>query len=309
MEQSRALRTYPPRRTTSFRKFWRKHGTGYLFLLPALLVYAAFMLYPFVQSIHFSLTSWNGLSPNKPFIGLRNYTQMLSDPLVWSSLQHNLVWVVIGTVVPIAVGLFLAVLVSTTRRGYTLFRTAYFLPHVLSPVIIGITWGWIYNPLFGVLNVMLGKVGLASLQRGWLGEPSLALHAVLAAAIWATIGFVFVILLAGLQNVSVDLLEAAEIDGASAWQKFWNVTVPQMANVLTVVTTLLLIGGFSVFDLVFIMTGGGPANSTELIATYAYKQAFTQNNIGYGAALTTVMTLIALVASIIFIRVRERTET
>jgi ABC-type sugar transport system permease subunit len=136
----------------------------------------------------------------------------------------------------------------------------------------------------------------------------LALYAVLAAAIWAEIGFVFVIFLAGLQNVSRDLLEAALIDGANAWQQFWNVTIPQLANVLTTVTVLLLIGGFSVFDIVFIMTGGGPANSTELIATYTYKQAFTQNQVGYAAALSLVLTAISLIASVIFIRVRERGE-
>jgi len=284
------------------------YGAGYLFLLPAVLLYAVFVLYPFVQSIYLSLTDWNGVSPTKNFVGLGNYLKMLSDPLVGLSLSHNVIWIIIGTVVPLMIGLLLAVLVSGTKWGYNLFRTAFFLPQVLSPVIVGITWGWIFHPLFGVLNTLLDKVGLASLQRGWLGEPSLALYAVLVAAMWAAVGFVFVILLAGLQNVSVDLLEAAEIDGANAWQKVWNVTVPQIANVMTVVATLLLVGGFSVFDIVWIMTQGGPANSTELLATYAYKQAFIQNKIGYGAALVTVMTALALVTSVVFIRIRERTE-
>lgn len=126
------------------------------------------------------------------------------------------------------------------------------------------------------------------------------------AAIWATIGFVFVIFLAGLQNVSKDLLEAATIDGANGWQRFWNVTVPQMSNVITVVTALILIGGFNVFDVVFVMTGGGPANATEVIATYTYKEAFKQNHVGYASTLSLVMTVITLIASVIFIRLRER---
>ena len=306
MAQSRTLTS--SERSNVLRKHRQKQGMGYLFLLPALILYALFMLYPFVESIYLSLTDWNGVNPDKHFIGLRNYVEMLGDSLVWTSLGHNLIWVVIGTIAPIALGLFLAVLVSSKPRGFTLFRTVYFLPHILSPVIIGIIWGWIYNPLFGLLNTVLGAIGLSSLQRGWLGEPGLALYAVLAAAIWATVGFTFVIFLAGLQNVSVDLLEAAQLDGANAWQRFWNVTVPQLANVLTVVTTLILIGGFNVFDIVFIMTGGGPANSTELIATYTYKEAFTQNRVGYGAALAMLMTVISLVTAIVFIRIREREE-
>jgi ABC-type sugar transport system permease subunit len=296
------------RRQNALQRHWQVHGPGYLFLLPAVVLYGVFMLYPFLQSIWFSLTDWNGVTATKNFVGLKNYSTMFSDPLVGVSLGHNVIWIVIGTSVPLVIGLLLAVLVSGTRRGYNVFRTVFFLPQVLSPVIVGITWGWIFHPLFGVLNTVLENVGLGAWQRGWLGETDLALYAVLIAAMWAAIGFVFVILLAGLQNVSLDLLEAAEIDGANAWQKVWHVTVPQIASVMTVVATLLLVGGFSVFDIVFIMTQGGPANSTELIATYAYQQGFTQNNVGYSTALVTVMTALALVASVIFIRVRERTE-
>ena len=132
------------------------------------------------------------------------------------------------------------------------------MPQVLSTVVIGIVWNWIYNPIFGILNKGLDAIGLQDVSRGWLGDPDVALYAVLAAAIWATIGFVFVIFLAGLQNVSKDLLEAATIDGANGWQRFWHVTVPQMSNVINVVTALLLIGGFNVFDIVFVMTRRRP---------------------------------------------------
>jgi ABC-type sugar transport system permease subunit len=182
------------------------------------------------------------------------------------------------------------------------------MPQVLSTVVIGIVWNWIYNPIFGILNEGLDAVGLEGVSRGWLGDPDFALYAVLIAAIWATIGFTFVIFLAGLQNVSKDLLEAATIDGANAWQQFWNVTVPQMAGVINIVVAFLLIGGFNVFDIIFVMTGGGPANATEVIATYTYKEAFTQNNFGYASTLALVMTVISLIASVAFIRLRERQE-
>ena len=209
-----------------------------------------------------------------------------------------MIWVIVGTIAPMVIGLLLAMLLWRRPQGFTLFRTVFFMPQVLSSVVIGIVWGWIYNPIFGILNKLLDAVGLEESLAGWLGDPDVALYAVLVAAIWAEIGFVFVVFLAGLQNVSQDLLEAATLDGANAWQRFWNVTVPQMANVITVVSALLLIGGFNVFDIIFVMTGGGPANATEVIATYTYKEAFTQNRVGYASTLSLVMTVISLVASV-----------
>lgn len=295
-------------RKSGFRRSWARYRPGVLFLLPAFVLYAIFMIYPFFQSIYLSFTDWNGAQPVKNFVGLENYRQLLRDSLLWKTLQHNLIWVVIGTLGPLALGFLLAVMLASRPKGFTLFRTAYFMPQVLSPVIIGIVFGWIYNPLFGLLNVALERIGLENWTRGWLGDPQWALYAVLLAAMWAETGFVFVVFLAGLQNVSRDLLEAATLDGANAWRRFWDVTVPQMANVVTVVAALLLIGGFSVFDIIFVMTGGGPANATDVIATYAYTEAFTQNNVGYASTLTLVITVITLVASVIFIRWRERGE-
>lgn len=294
------------RASTSPGLFLRKYGAAYLFLVPAAVLYAIFGLYPFVGSIYLSLTSWDGAQPVQPFVGLANYVHLVQDPLVWLSLSHNLIWVVVGTVVPIAMGLLLAVLLAGRPRGMAVFRTIYFMPVVLSPVIIAVIWGWIYHPIFGILNRLLQAVGLGFLARGWLGDVNLALYAVLLAAIWGYFGFVFVIFLAGLQNIDVELLYAARIDGANAWQSFWNVTLPQLSHVVTMVTTLSLIGGFNVFDIVFVLTQGGPANSTELIATYIYRVAFSQNEVGYGAALSMVMTIIALAAALIFIAIRER---
>ena len=293
-------------RPGTLRRHWARYRAGYLFLFPALALYTLFMIYPFFQSIYLAFTDWNGADPVKDFVGLENFRNLWSDNLLWTSLQHNLIWVVLGTIGPFAIGFLLAVLLSSRPKGFTLFRTAYFMPQVLSPVVIGIVWGWIYNPLFGILNTGLEKIGLESWTRGWLGDPDWALYAVLIASIWAETGFVFVVLLAGLQNVSRDLIEAATLDGANAWRRFKDVTLPQMANVVTVVAALLLIGGFSVFDIIFVMTGGGPANSTDVIATYAYTEAFQLNHVGYASTLTLVMTVVTLVASVIFIRVRER---
>ena len=285
-----------------------RHRAGLLFVLPDLLLYLVFMVWPFLQTIYFTFTDWNGVNPVKRWVGLANYRALVGDPLLWQALRNNLTWVVIGTIAPMAIAFLLAVLLWRQPRGFLVFRTVYFMPQVLSAVVIAIIWGWIYNPMFGILNKGLDAVGLGAVSRGWLGDPTVALYAVLAAAIWVEVGFVFVIFLAGLQGVSRDLVEAATIDGANAWQRFWHVVVPEMSNVVNVVTALLLIGGFNVFDIIFVMTGGGPANATEVIATYTFEQAFTQNRVGYAATLSLVMTLISLVASVTFIRLRERGE-
>jgi ABC-type sugar transport system permease subunit len=298
----------PHRHRSRARRHWDTYRAGYLFVAPALILYAVFMIYPFIQSIYYAFTDWDGAQAEKNFVGLDNFRELFDDNVLWESLQNTLIWVVIGTIGPIVVGLLLAMLLWRRPKGFTLFRTVYFMPQVLSSVVIAIVWGWIYNPIFGILNQGLDNVGLESWSRGWLGDPDFALYAVLVAAMWAQTGFVFVVFLAGLQNVSKDLIEAATLDGAGAWRRFRDVTMPQLANVITVVTALMLIDGFAVFDIVFAMTGGGPNRATEVIATYTYAEAFTQNRIGYASTLSLVITVISLVASVVYIRLRERGE-
>jgi len=292
-------------KTSTWRSV-RKATIGFAFVLPALLLYGFFFIYPFVVSIYYSLTDWDGAQPIKEFIGLSNYRSLLSDSLLWESLYHNLIWVVLGTVAPIAIGLLLGVLLWSGARGTTLFRTVYFLPFILSQVVVAIIWNWIYHPLWGPLNISLRAVGLDSLARGWLGDPAWALLAVIIVAVWAYFGFTFVVIIAGLQDVSKELVEAATLDGANPWQRFVHVIIPQLRHVLTMITAFTLIGGFNVFDIIFVMTQGGPGTATQVIGTYTYRKAFEQGDVGYGSALSMVMTIITLIASYIFIRLRER---
>ncbi len=280
---------------------------GVLFVLPAFILYFIFFIVPFVQSIQISLTDWNGINPVKNFVGLGNYLNLLQDDLMWKSLKNNFIWVIIGTIAPIILGLLLAVLLSgKNTKGRTFFRTIYFMPVMLSPVVIGIIWGWVYNPIYGMLNRILSTFGFSHLSRGWLGDPTLALYMVLITAIWSYFGFCLVILMAGMQNVDTELYDAANIDGANSFQQFFHVTIPQLSSVLTMIVAYTLIGGLNVFDIVYIMTGGGPANSTELIATYTYKQSFQLNSVGYGAALSMVMTILSLITSVLFLKLRSK---
>lgn len=292
------------------RSWINKNKHGMLFVLPAFVLYLIFFLFPFFQSIVISLTDWNGVNPEKVFIGLGNYFRLIKDDLMWKSLGHNFIWVIVGTISPIVIGLLLAVLLSSKNtKGRTFFRTVYFLPVMLSPVVVGIIWGWVYNPIYGMLNKILDSIGLGALSRGWLGDPKLALYMVLITAIWSYFGFCLVILMAGMQNIDTELYDAATIDGANSFQQFFHVTLPQLGSVLTMIIAYTLIGGLNVFDIVYIMTGGGPANTTELIATYTYKQSFQLNSVGYGASLSMVMTILSLVASALFMKFRAKAST
>lgn len=288
-----------------FRGAYRRTLVGYTFIAPAFVLYAIFFLYPFVVSVYYSFLSWNSAG-QREFVGLANFRRLLDDPILGQALLHNATWILIGTIAPIAIALLLGVLIWRGVRGMLLFRTVYFLPFVPAEVVIAIIWNWIYHPIFGTLNQMLRFIGLGFLARGWLGDPNTALLAVLTTAIWAYFGFAFVVIVAGLQDVSVDLVEAAMLDGANGWQRFWNVIIPELRPVLTMITTYTLIGGFSVFGLVFAMTQGGPGTATQVIGTYVYRKAFQENDLGYGAALSLVMTALTLIASYLFIWLRER---
>ena len=269
---------------------------GLWFVLPALVIYLMFFGLPFLATVGLSFTDWNGIGwPD--FTGIANYARLAVDGAMWSALTNNLIWVVLGTAVPVIVGLILAVMLWSDARGSVAYRTIFFLPVILSPVVIGVIWGWIYNPLFGLLNTGLREVGLGAWAMGWLGESETALYAVLLTAIWSYFGFCIVVLFAGLQKVNPELVEAARTDGASATQRFRHVIVPQIAPVLTMVIVYTVIGGFNAFDMVWVMTQGGPNNASEVIATYTYEVAFRGNDYGYGATLSMVMSVVALLAA------------
>jgi raffinose/stachyose/melibiose transport system permease protein len=277
-----------------------------LFVAPALLIYLVFMIYPFLNTIYFSFTNWNGIAPQKEWVGLSNYARILGDEVALKAFANNVIWVILGTVSPVVLGLFEALLVWSGARGSLLFRTLYFLPFVLPLVVVGIVWQWIYHPLFGIVNTVLDGVGLEGLSRGWLADPHTALYAVLIAAIWGQTGFCFLILHASLQNVDMSTVEAAMIDGANWFQRAWSIIIPQIAPQITMVTAVTLIGGFAVFDIIYVMTGGGPGNASEVLATYTYKTAFQQNQAGYGSSLAMLITVLSLVLSVVFVRLRER---
>ena len=279
---------------------------GLLFVAPLIVMLGVFLVFPLANAFYYALTDFDGLNPSPPWVGLQNFTDLLQDDKVYAAFKNNAIWIVLGTIGPLAIGLGMALMVWNARSGSVFYRTVFFLPFILPQVAVGVVWGWIYEPSRGWLNKVLEWVGLESVTTGWLGNPDTALYAVLATAIWTSVGFVFVIFLSALRRVDLDLIDASMLDGANSWNRLRYVILPQIMPVFMMVTTITLLGGFKVFDIVFVMTGGGPAGATEVLGTYAYSQAFELNRISYGTALALLITVIAIPIAAWLNRIQRR---
>jgi raffinose/stachyose/melibiose transport system permease protein len=286
----------------------RRQLGALLFIVPAAAIYGTFVLSPFVQTVWLSFHKWDGASPLRVWIGLGNYLAAARDEIFWRALSHNLVFIGMNLLLPTSLGLLLAALVAQVRRGRTVYRFGLFLPYVLSLAIVGIIWGRIYDPTIGILNQVLRAVGLEALTRPWLGDANAALVAVNLAGVWHAFPFAMVIYLAGLQGIDTSLYDAARIDGANGAQTFRHVTVPSLRNVTTLLLSGAFISALTAFTLVWTMTGGGPYYATEVISTYIYKRAFEDIYVGYGAALSVCLAVVALTATGLFVWQRERGE-
>jgi raffinose/stachyose/melibiose transport system permease protein len=294
-------------RSRESRSVPRLDLAGYVFIMPAFLMYTVFYVLPMIELGRLSFFRWDGLGTQR-YIGLGNYEQLWQDALFWQALQHNILWVLGAMIIPVSAGLFIAILLARTPlRGRVVFRTLYFMPQVLSTVVVAIIWGWIYNPTYGALNTLLDTTGLSFLKQptGLLGSSTLALPALFIAWSWVHYGFTMVIFIAALASIDEVYFDAAKVDGANLRQQFRHVLLPFMRGAITTAVLITAISAFQVFDLVFIMTNGGPGRSTMVITLYMINNAFFFQKVGYGAAIAVVFSLILLTLSLIFLRIRN----
>ncbi len=276
------------------------------FLLVPAAVEAGWVFWPALNSFYLSLTKWNGLGPPQS-VGLRNFTDLLSDDVFLTALRNNVIWAVGFGGLSVLGGLALAVALNRPRRGVGLYRSAIYLPMVFSLAVTGLFWRVLYQP-DGAVNGALRGIGLGGLARQWLADPHTALYAVLVAAVWRQVGYVMVLYLAGLKGCDPSLTEAATVDGAGPWQRFRYVTWPQLRGVNTVVFAVTVIDSLRTFDIVWAMTGGGPYHSSELLSTYMYEQGFTFLNLGYASALAVVIFALAILFIITYLIRATREE-
>jgi raffinose/stachyose/melibiose transport system permease protein len=262
-------------------------------LLPALLFYIVFVIYPIGRSFYYGFFEWNGLgSPN--FIGLSNFKEILMDPVFFRSFIHTMFIVVASVFGQLPIGLIIAVILTKKLKGARFFRSAFFMPMVMSTVVVGLLWSTILNSQAGIINTILENIGLERFAIDWLGNPKYAMFTVSAVIIWQFIGFYMIIFLAALQNIPEEIMEAADIDGASEFKKLFSITLPMMWDTIMAAVVLCIAGSMRSFDLVFVMTQGGPAHATEIMATYMYNKTFAIYRYGYGSAVSLVICVISL---------------
>jgi raffinose/stachyose/melibiose transport system permease protein len=290
------------------RRRWQEMRAAYLFLFPALAVYLLFVFWPVVQSIYFGFFEWNGLGKQMTFIGLDNYVHMFArDQVFQLSLRNSIVATLVLALLPTALGLGFAALFSNLRGG-GFYRSAIFLPYLVSMVAVGTIWSWIYNPRIDAPGLLLQALGLESWMHDWLGERATAFGAAMIPGIWRFTGFAIVVFYAAIQALPYDLYEAARVDGANGWQSFWHITLPLVRQAMVVVVVWMTMDALKLFDLIFVLTRGNPNHATEVIATWMFVNTFRHYKMGYGAAMAVVLFLMILGFSIIYIRWTTRGE-
>ncbi len=280
---------------------------GYLLVAPALILFVLLVVYPMLNTVYLSFFDYGLTDPRIRFIGFNNFIELTGDEVFWRSLRNNATILVVSVIVQVGLGIVLSALIDRGLRwGKSAARTLNFAPVVMSAVAVGILWQLIYDPTVGLANRFVALFGLDPPSQGWLGDPRLVIFSVLVVACWQYTGYVMIIALAGMQSVSPELYEAAAIDGATEIQKFFRITLPSIRNVIIAVILITMIGAVKVFDLVYILTRGGPANSSQVMGTYIYYNAFTVNRAGYASAISVVLLLFALILGFMQLRLSNR---
>ena len=286
----------------------RRNFTNYLYIVPAFIIYTSIIIGPAIYSIYISLFKWNGIGPKK-FVGLKNFVNLFTnDKIFITSLKNNFYWIILTLVITMAIAMGLALLFNRNFKGRAFFRSYFYFPYTLSIILVAIVWRRMYDPNLGFINEFLRFIGLENLTGQWTADPKIALFCIFAASAWQSVGQPMILFLAGLQTVPIETLEAARIDGASEARTFFSITMPQMKETFIIVIATQIITSMKVFDIISGMTGGGPANSTQTLATYMYSQTFLWDHWGKGTAIAVVMLVIMMFIVIPYVVFTARRE-
>lgn len=280
-------------------KMLRKGLTIAFFITPALFLYSAIVFIPIIASIYLSFFDWDVLNPMK-FIGLDNYTRMFSDDNIFFITIRNVLFLLLTSlVIQLPVGFFLALILTGNVRGKDFFKLVFIMPAFLSSVAVGMMWTFIYHPQIGIINNLLDWLGLDSLKHLWLSEPKTVMWAVTAVVSWQFIGYTMILFIAAIQNISDEIFEAARLEGAIGWKLVWHITMPLLKPIIKVNAILISIGSLRFFDLVYVMTGGGPANVSQTLVGYLQKRSFGQLEYGYGNSLAVILLVMCLIVTFV----------
>jgi len=284
--------------------------TGYFYLVPVVVVLGATVLFPILKAMHMSLYNHVLIKPQEyRYVGLANYVRLLHDEVFWQSLGNSFYWVFGSVSFQFLGGFAAALLLHQSFRGRALVRTITLLPWIIPGVVVALIWEFIYQPNYGLLNDILSRAGLMTERVSWLSSPVLAMPAVIATNIWRGMPFFAIMLLAGLQAIPTDLYEAARVDGASVVRRFVHITLPMLRPIIVVATATRIVWTFNYADLIFVMTGGGPANATQITSTYTLLQAYSNLDFGYAATLSVALLLIMLAFTVFYLRITRGLES
>lgn len=284
----------------------------YLYLLPGAIGFVAIVLLPQIANFVLSFTAWKGVGLPR-FVGLQNYSKLLTDGQFWGSMTHTLLFIISMTIIPVLIGLVLAALLFDYIRDEfgeqvsSIFRAGFYLPQILPVTAAGVLWGWILSPV-GVVNIILKAVGLGGMAQNWIGDATYALPAVSFVIVWIQVGYCLVVFMAGLSRIDPALYEAAELDGAGWWQRLITITIPLLAPEIFVVVLTTLIAALKVFAPIFVLTAGGPDNATLVPSYLTYYHFFTTQRVGYAASIAVVQTILTIVLAVIFLRFQASQE-
>ena len=291
------------------KNLYKPKYEGYFkFLIPAIIVCMIFIIYPMISSFYYSMTNWNGFTNEIEFTGFKNFITLFNDQRLKLSLLNNLKIVLMTILLQNGISLILALILDGQIKTKNILRTLIFLPIVLSPLVISYIWSYMYNYDMGIISNVLDFLKLGILKKDWLGDPGIAIYAVTWVSIWQWIGFQMVIYLAAMQNIPTDVIEAAKIDGSGYFKSIFNITLPLIAPAFTINVILTTIGGLKTFDTIFVMTRGGPGFATDTITMNMYSQAFTNNRMGYGAAIGLILFALILIITLFQIGYLRRRE-
>jgi ABC-type sugar transport system permease subunit len=291
----------------SFSRKGRTYFTGYMFVLPALLFLLIFIVYPVVQSLYLSFYKWDGFS-DKVFIGIKNYISIFNDKNFILALQNSIVYIVVSSILILLVGFTLAIIIDNKLKGWKAYRFIYFLPTMLSFVVVALLWHKIYDPRVGLINKLLEFLHLDILKQQWLADPKIALYCIIGIVIWQWSGLFMVFFLAAMAHIDETIYEAARIDGVNTFGRIFRITLPMIKDQFIIIAIILLIASVKVFDIVWVTTQGGPAGSTHVLGTYLYLSAFRFNRVGYASVIAVIALAISLVFAAIYINYDKLTS-
>lgn len=270
-----------------------------LFLAPALILIGVYIIWPIIMSFDLSMYEWDGVSPRKLYLGFKNWIDLIHDSIFWHAFGNNIKFIFLSIIIEMPIAILIAVMLDRGGKKFDAFKSLFYLPMLMSSVAIGVLFKYIYDPSFGLLAGILNFLHLDFLNQDWLGDPNVAFYSVVAVICWQYIPFYMIFFIAAISNIPHELYEAARIDGATQGQYFWKIELPLLAPSIKTACILSLIGSLKYFDLIYVMTEGGPSNATELMATYMYKNAFASFKMGYGSTIASAMFIIITTAGIL----------